>query len=214
MMEQEYGNSIPRMRTIKEVSATTGISYDAIRKMCLRKEIPHIRCGKKFLVNLDQFIDYLNQGHISEQRMEEEKSNQRIRNAMADSGMYYWELADRLGVTPWTLTVWMRHEMPEEKQERILQLIREESEQMRKEEAGMTDMDNLRELSSADVDPQFQDPDAYDKDEWLDRLAEAEDHIDDAIRTLEEANQEHEVEGIDRIIKCLKEASSRLEDSR
>lgn len=49
---------------------------------------------------------------------------------MADSGMYYWVLADRLGVTPWTLTVWMRHEMPEEKQERILQLIKEEAERI------------------------------------------------------------------------------------
>lgn len=75
-------------------------------------------------------------------------------------------------------------------------------------------IDELRDQAFADQDPQNQDPDAYDKDEWLDRLAEAEDHIDDAIRTLEEANQEHEVEGIDRIIKCLKEASSRLEDSR
>ncbi len=60
MMEQRSGNSIPRMRTIKEVSQETGVSYDALRKMCLRKEIPHIRCGKKFLINLDRFIDYLN----------------------------------------------------------------------------------------------------------------------------------------------------------
>lgn len=59
MMERTE-NSIPRMRPIKEISAETGISYDAIRKMCLRKEIQHIRCGKKFLVNLDWFIDYLN----------------------------------------------------------------------------------------------------------------------------------------------------------
>lgn len=80
----------------------------------------------------------------------------------------------------------------------------------------MTDIniDAYADQASADHDPQFQDPDDYDKDGWLDRLAEAEDHIDDAIRTLEEANQEHEIEGIDRIIKCLKEASCRLEDSR
>ena len=53
-------NYIPRMRTIKEVSTLTGVSYDALRKMCLRNEIPFIKCGKKFLINLDRFIDYLN----------------------------------------------------------------------------------------------------------------------------------------------------------
>lgn len=65
MMEQRSGNSIPRMRTIKEVSQETGVSYDALRKMCLRQEIPHIRCGKKFLINLDRFIDYLNGETVS-----------------------------------------------------------------------------------------------------------------------------------------------------
>lgn len=64
-MMERIENNVPRMRPIKEVSAETGISYDAIRKMCLRKEIPHIRCGKKFLVNLDRFIDYLNGEQVS-----------------------------------------------------------------------------------------------------------------------------------------------------
>ena len=65
-------------------------------------------------------------------KMEETtKANQKIRKAVKDSGVYYWQIAERLGITCWTLSVWMRHEMPEAKQERILQLIREESEQMR-----------------------------------------------------------------------------------
>ena len=64
-MMERIENNVPRMRPIKEVSAETGISYDAIRKMCLRKEIPHIRCGKKILVNLDRFIDYLNGEQVS-----------------------------------------------------------------------------------------------------------------------------------------------------
>lgn len=57
---EERTEQIPRMRTIKEVSAETGISYDAIRKLCLKKKIQHIRCGSKYLINLDRFIDYLN----------------------------------------------------------------------------------------------------------------------------------------------------------
>ena len=63
--------------------------------------------------------------------MEEMKANQRIRDAMTESGLLYWRLADLLKVTSWTLSVWMRHEMPEEKQERILNVIREESERLK-----------------------------------------------------------------------------------
>lgn len=59
-MEETRKDPIPRMRTIKEVSAETGISYDALRKMCLRKQIPAMKCGKKFLINVDKFIDMLN----------------------------------------------------------------------------------------------------------------------------------------------------------
>lgn len=59
-------NYIPRMKTMREVSALTGVSYDAIRKMCLRKQIPFIKCGKKILVNLDKFIDYLNGDTVTE----------------------------------------------------------------------------------------------------------------------------------------------------
>lgn len=51
---------IPRMLTIKAASEETGISYDAIRKKILRNEIVYIRCGSKYLVNMDRFIDYLN----------------------------------------------------------------------------------------------------------------------------------------------------------
>ncbi len=61
----EDRRNIPRMKPIKEVSALTGISYDAIRKKCLKNEIAYIRCGNKFLINLDRFIDYLNGGQVS-----------------------------------------------------------------------------------------------------------------------------------------------------
>lgn len=75
-------------------------------------------------------------------------------------------------------------------------------------------LDEARELDSADRDPQFQDPDAYDEDAWLDMLLEADNHIDDAIRVLQAANEEHEVKGGDRIVKLLIEASARLEEAR
>lgn len=52
--------TIPTMVTLKEASAQTGLSYDALRKLCLTGQIVHIRAGCKILVNLDRLIEYLN----------------------------------------------------------------------------------------------------------------------------------------------------------
>lgn len=53
-------NDVPTMVTIKEASVKTGLSYDFIRKLCLRNEIIHIKAGNKFLINFEKFIDFLN----------------------------------------------------------------------------------------------------------------------------------------------------------
>lgn len=78
----------------------------------------------------------------------------------------------------------------------------------------MIDIDELREQATADGDPQFQDPDAYDKDEWLDVMEDAADHINDALLTLQRANEIHEFRGAEKIARLLTEASSRLEEER
>lgn len=51
---------LPRMKTIKEMVALTGLSYTYLRNLCLQDEIVHIRAGKKYLINYDRFVDYLN----------------------------------------------------------------------------------------------------------------------------------------------------------
>ena len=51
--------------------------------------------------------------------------NAEIRAALKEHGLKYWELADALGISPYTLSVWLRHEMPPTKKERILKVIRE-----------------------------------------------------------------------------------------
>ena len=51
--------------------------------------------------------------------------NKIIRNALEETGVFYYELADILGKSPSTISVWLRHEMPEEEQMRIAELIRE-----------------------------------------------------------------------------------------
>lgn len=78
----------------------------------------------------------------------------------------------------------------------------------------MTSIDALAEQNYAAYDPQFQDPDAYDKDEWLDVMEDAADHINDALLTLQRANEIHEFRGAEKIARLLTEASSRLEEER
>lgn len=58
--------TIPTMLTIKEVSIRTGVSYDAIRKLCLQNKIVFIKAGAKYLINMEKFIDYLNRGDDGE----------------------------------------------------------------------------------------------------------------------------------------------------
>lgn len=53
---------IPTMVTLAEASKQTGLSYDYLRKLCLRDQITHIRAGKKYLINLERLVDYLNGG--------------------------------------------------------------------------------------------------------------------------------------------------------
>lgn len=52
---------VPEMVTIREASSRTGLSYDYLRKMCLRKKIIHIRVGNgKFLINFGALVEWLN----------------------------------------------------------------------------------------------------------------------------------------------------------
>lgn len=78
----------------------------------------------------------------------------------------------------------------------------------------MISTDAQAEAYYADQDPQNQDPDAYDKDEWLDVMEKAADHINDALLTLQQANELHEFKGAEKIARLLTEASSRLEEER
>ena len=55
-------NSLPRMKTIKEVSELTGLPYSLLRNLCIQKKITYFRTGKKYLINYDKFIDFLNTG--------------------------------------------------------------------------------------------------------------------------------------------------------
>lgn len=53
---------IPTMKTIKEAAAETNVSYDFIRKLCLQNKIVFIRAGAKYLINMEKFVEFLNEG--------------------------------------------------------------------------------------------------------------------------------------------------------
>ena len=51
------------------------------------------------------------------------KANQDIRDYAAQKGVYFWEIALKLGVSEPTMTRWMRVELPEDKRREIEWII-------------------------------------------------------------------------------------------
>lgn len=54
--------------------------------------------------------------------------NKVIRETLKENKMYLWQLADLLGVSEPTMVRRLRHELPEEEQKRIVELIKSEVE--------------------------------------------------------------------------------------
>lgn len=59
-MENILTFKIPTMLTIKETSEKTGVAAHFIRSLAINNQIVHVRCGKKYLINFEKFIEYLN----------------------------------------------------------------------------------------------------------------------------------------------------------
>ena len=53
---------IPEMKTISEASEITGLTKYNIRKLVLQGKVKFVRCGVKYLLNMDSLINYLNNG--------------------------------------------------------------------------------------------------------------------------------------------------------
>ena len=62
---REMPAKVPTMITITQAAAETGLSYDHLRKLCLRGAIVHVRAGRKFLINKEKLIGFLNSGEAS-----------------------------------------------------------------------------------------------------------------------------------------------------
>jgi excisionase family DNA binding protein len=50
------------MVTIREASNQTGLSYYAVRRLCLTGQITFVRSGVKYYINLPKLLEYLNEG--------------------------------------------------------------------------------------------------------------------------------------------------------
>ena len=55
-------------------------------------------------------------------------TNMKIRSAKKEKNIFQWQLAELLGVSEATFTRMMRRELPEDEQEKIVSLIKAESE--------------------------------------------------------------------------------------
>ena len=53
---------VPRMETIKKTAEIFGLPEFFVRQKVLSGEVVFVRAGKKYLVNLDKFAEYLNSG--------------------------------------------------------------------------------------------------------------------------------------------------------
>lgn len=62
---------MPRMGTLREAAELTGLSYGCLRQKALSGEIVAVRAGRKFLVNLDKLVDFLNGETVSAQQPKE-----------------------------------------------------------------------------------------------------------------------------------------------
>lgn len=72
-------------------------------------------------------------------------------------------------------------------------------------------LDALADLTFAANDPQFQNPEAYDTDKWLDKLSDANEKIDEALDLLNEAIKDHETPALKRAGVKLLEAQTFVE---
>lgn len=57
---------IPRMRTIKETAELFGLPVNFIRQKVNNGEIVAVRAGRRFLVNIDKLVEYLDTCTISQ----------------------------------------------------------------------------------------------------------------------------------------------------
>lgn len=55
---------MPTMKPLTELENETGLSYRLLLSLCKENKVAHIKAGRKFLINYEKLIEYLNTGDI------------------------------------------------------------------------------------------------------------------------------------------------------
>lgn len=58
--------TVPTMVSINQARNETGLSYEFLRSLIREGKITYIRTGKKFLINLEKLVEYLENGEQDE----------------------------------------------------------------------------------------------------------------------------------------------------
>ena len=74
-------NRLPKLRTlseaykcIKEMDPDTAVSANYVRCLAISGKVPRIKCGRKYLIDVDVLLDYLS-AESSETTQEKELAN-------------------------------------------------------------------------------------------------------------------------------------------
>lgn len=67
--------SIPKMKTIEETAAMFGVSSYFVRKLVRSGRVVAVKTGRKYLVNIDRFADYLNSHTLEADEPQETQEN-------------------------------------------------------------------------------------------------------------------------------------------
>lgn len=54
------------MVTIREAAERTGLTYSCVRRLCKTDQIPYVRSGNKYFVNLARLLAFLDRGQQGE----------------------------------------------------------------------------------------------------------------------------------------------------
>ena len=60
-MKENFKN-VPTMKSICECSQIAGLAKYHVRQLVLQDKIKYVKAGRKYLVNLESLIEYLNNG--------------------------------------------------------------------------------------------------------------------------------------------------------
>lgn len=70
---------LPKMATINECAKIVKLAKYHIRQLVLQGKVKYVKAGKKYLINLNSLIEYLNNGETEAKTEEQDNNTNKIR---------------------------------------------------------------------------------------------------------------------------------------